>query len=146
MQSHWHIHVSKSASATAAGVPLGNIMGLHCLLQSQATVTLHAEKKAKEVNTSSSGSGHAEYAISAPAPTLNGGTAAGDMYELMIIRITTIVDYHNHLHCFHHTLLSHVHIAHVLAYLFTGTCFTFVHGNTASAGGQTTVHSFHAHV
>jgi hypothetical protein len=87
MQSHWHMHVSKAASAVAVGVPIGNVMGLHCLLQSQATVTLHIEKR---VTDTSSKNGNAESASLQPssAPTIDGGHAAGDMYAFIIISIT----------------------------------------------------------
>ena len=76
MQSHWHMHVSKAASAVAVGVPIGNVMGLHCLLQSQATVTLHMEKRAREVGGSSNAEANAP---PTSVPTIHGGTAAGDM-------------------------------------------------------------------
>ena len=76
MQPHWHMHVSKAASALAAGVPVGNVMGLHCLLQSQATVTLHMEKRAKEVGSSNNAEANAP---PTSVPTIHGGTAAGDM-------------------------------------------------------------------
>jgi hypothetical protein len=88
MQAHWHMHVSKAASAVALGVPIGNVMGLHCLLQSQATVTLHMEKRAKDLGGSSTEQAIASSATS--APVLNGGVAAGDMLEQMIIIITII--------------------------------------------------------
>jgi hypothetical protein len=74
MQSHWHMHVSQAASAVALGVPISNVMGLHCLLQSQATVTLHLEKRGKETCSSSAGE-----AGTSSASVLNGGVAAGDM-------------------------------------------------------------------
>jgi hypothetical protein len=93
MQSHWHMHVSKEASAVAVGTPLGNVMGLHCLLQSQATVTLHAEKSAKQISHSASNcnSSNEDGPASAAASTLNGGTAAGDMYACIVSTITSII-------------------------------------------------------
>jgi hypothetical protein len=77
MQSHWHMHVSKAASAVALGVPVSNVMGLHCLLQSQATVTLHLEKRANGAGSSSTEEGNSSSAST--TPVLNGGVVAGDM-------------------------------------------------------------------
>jgi hypothetical protein len=91
MQSYWHMHVSKTASAVAIGVPLGNVMGLHCLLQSQATVTLHTDKRAKDSDDSSNNSSNSERVSSSSAPSLNGGTAAGDMYALKIIEMAIAI-------------------------------------------------------
>jgi hypothetical protein len=97
MQSHWHMHVSKTASAVAIGVPLGNVMGVHCLLQSQATVTLHTDKRAKDYDNSSHNSSNSERVSSNSAPTLNGGTTAGDMYESKIIEISMAIAIHTNI-------------------------------------------------
>ena len=140
MQSHWHMHVSKAASAVAVGVPIGNVMGLHCLLQSQATVTLHIEKRVKDT---SSNNGNAEAASLQPssAPTIDGGHAAGDMYAFIIIPITFRTAF---------VALSvtppHVHITYVLVDLSPGTCCACVHGHTSAAGAQAALCSFFAHV
>jgi hypothetical protein len=81
MHPQWHMHVSKVASAVAVGVPVGNVMGLHCLLQSQATVTLHLDKRMKQQSSNSDSTDGSSSAASSSChfSTLNGGNTTGDM-------------------------------------------------------------------